>query len=45
VSDTNGDGSLADERCDSNFEAGVAIASAVFSFASIAIELGRTIPT
>jgi len=40
MSDTNGDGSLADERCDANFEAGVAIASAVFSFASIAIDLG-----
>jgi hypothetical protein len=40
MSDTNGDGSLNDERCDSNFEAGVAIASAVFSFASIAVDLG-----
>jgi hypothetical protein len=40
MSDTNGDGSLNDERCDANFEAGVAIASAVFSFASIAIDLG-----
>jgi hypothetical protein len=40
MSDTNGDGSLDDERCDANFEAGVAIASAVFSFASIAIDLG-----
>lgn len=40
MTDTNGDGSLADERCDANFEAGVAIASAVFSFASIAIDLG-----
>lgn len=40
MSDTNGDGSLNDERCDSNFEAGVAIASAVFAFASIAVDLG-----
>lgn len=40
MSDTNGDGSLADERCDSNFEAGVAIASAVFAFANIIADLG-----
>jgi hypothetical protein len=40
LSDTNGDGSLDDERCDANFEAGVAIATAVFNFASIAIDLG-----
>lgn len=40
MSDTNGDGSLNDERCDANFEAGVAIASAVFSFASIGVDLG-----